>query len=78
MGLCGPEDVVDGSCSQHLPHGLVDDLLIVPTAHRHWAQETHGEYLLQEGVCGKTRNHHPPMQGCQHYKHNNKDSKQKK
>lgn len=50
MGLCGPEDVVDGSGRQHLPHGFVDDLLVLATAHRHRAQEAHGEHLLQEGV----------------------------
>lgn len=55
VGLCGPEDVVDGSGRQHLPHGFVDDLLVLATAHRHRAQEAHGEHLLQEGVYGKTR-----------------------
>lgn len=53
MGLGGPEDVVDGSGGQHLPHGLVDDLLILAAAHRHRAQEAHDEHLLQEGVCGE-------------------------
>lgn len=54
VGLCGPEDVVDGSGSQHLPHGLVDHFLIVATAHRHGAQEAHDEHLLQEGVWRST------------------------
>lgn len=57
VGLCGPEDVVYGSGSQHLPHGLIDDLLIVATAHRHRPQEAHGEHLLQEGVCGSIHKH---------------------
>lgn len=51
MGLCGPEDVVDGSSSQHLPHGFIDHLLIVPAANGHGALEAHNEYLLQEGIC---------------------------
>lgn len=53
VGLCGPEDVVDGSRRQHLPHGFVDDLLVLATAHRHRAQEAHGKHLLQERVYGK-------------------------
>lgn len=67
--LCGPEDVVNGSSSQHLPHGLIDDLLIVATANRHGAQEAYNKYLLQEGICGN-------VQTCQQNKH--KDYKQKK
>lgn len=55
VGLCGPEDVVDGSGRQHLPHGFVDDLLVLATAHCHRAQEAHGEHLLQEGVYGNTQ-----------------------
>lgn len=55
MGLRGPEDVVDGSGRQHLPHGFVDNLLVLATAHRHRAQEAHGEHLLQEGVYGNTQ-----------------------
>ena len=51
VGLCGPEDVVDGPGGQHLPHGLIDHLLVVATANRHGAQEANSEYLLQEGVC---------------------------
>lgn len=51
MGLGGPEDVVDGTGSQHLSHGLVDDLLIVATANGHGAKKAHSENLLQEGVC---------------------------
>lgn len=54
VGFCGPEDVVDGSGRQHLPHGFVDDLLVLAAAHRHRAQEAHGENLLQERVCGNT------------------------
>lgn len=53
--LCGPEDVVDGAGGQHLPHGLVDHLLVVAAAHGHGAQEAHGEHLLQEGVCGEDK-----------------------
>lgn len=53
VGLCGPEDVVDGPGCQHLPHGFVDDLLALAAAHRHRAQEAYGEHLLQEGVCRK-------------------------
>lgn len=55
VGLGGPEDVVDGSGRQHLPHGLVDHLLIVAAAHRHRALEAHGKNLLQEGVCGNVQ-----------------------
>lgn len=51
VGLCGPEDVVDGSSSQHLPHGFIDHLLIVPAANGHGALETHNKHLLQEGIC---------------------------
>lgn len=51
MGLCGPEDVVDGSSGKHLPHGFIDDLLVIATSHSHWAQEAHDKHLLQEGVC---------------------------
>lgn len=52
VGLCSLEDVVDGSGRQHLPHGFVDDLLVLATAHRHRAQEAHSKHLLQEGVYG--------------------------
>lgn len=55
MGLCGPEDVMDGPGRQHLPHGFVDDLLVLATAHRHRAQEAHGKHLLQERVYGNTQ-----------------------
>lgn len=66
MGLGGPEDVVDGSGGQHLPHGLVDDLLILAAAHRHRAQEAHDEHLLQEGVCGQTSTHTQTRQCDKH------------
>lgn len=55
VGLCGPEDVVDGSGGQHLPHGFVDDLLVLAAAHCHRAKEAHGEHLLQEGVYGNAQ-----------------------
>lgn len=70
MGLCGPEDVVDGSSSQHLPHGLINDLWIIATANRHGAQETYNKHLLQEGICENIT----PTQICQ--QHNPKDTQE--
>lgn len=68
VGLCGPEDVVDGSGGQHLPHGFVDDFLVLATAHRHRAQEAHGEHLLQERVCGNAKTFKCPRR-CRRCKH---------
>lgn len=67
MGLCGPEDVMDGSGSQHLPHGFIDDLLVLATAYRHRAQEAHLKYLLQEGVCRNTQA--SLAHYCEHHEH---------
>ncbi len=75
MGLGGPEDVVDGSGSKHLPHCLIDDLLIVATANCHWTQEAHNKYLLQKWVCGK----HAVLthtQRFQHHKNSRTDTKE--
>lgn len=55
MGLCGSEDVVDGSSCQHLSHGLIDHLLGLSRTHRHGAQEPHRKHLLQQGVYTHTQ-----------------------
>lgn len=45
-----PEDVVDGSGRQDLPHGLRDDVSRLGAPHLHGAQEAHDEELVQDGV----------------------------
>lgn len=49
-----PEDVVDGSSRQDLPHCLVDDIRVLCGLHFHGSQETHDEELVQDGVCEGT------------------------
>lgn len=51
MGLGHPEDVVDGSGRQDLPHRLIDDIRVLCGLHFHRSQETHDEQLVQDGVC---------------------------
>lgn len=46
-----PEDVVDGSGGQDLPHCLVDDIWVLCGLHFHGTQETHDEELVQDGIC---------------------------
>lgn len=50
MGLCHPEDVVDGSGCQDLPHGLRDDVCRLGGLHLHGAQEASDEELVEDGV----------------------------
>lgn len=45
-----PEDVVDGSGRQDLPHGLRDDVCRLGCPHLHGAQEANDEELMKDGV----------------------------
>lgn len=50
MGLGHPEDVVDGSGSQDLPHGLRDDIHWLDSLHLHGAQEANDKELVEDRV----------------------------
>lgn len=45
-----PEDVVDGSGCQDLPHGLGDDVCRLSSPHLHGAQEANDEELVEDRV----------------------------
>lgn len=50
MGLSHPEDVVDGSGSQDLPHGLINYICILSGFHLHGAEEAHNKELMQDRI----------------------------
>lgn len=50
MRLGHPEDVVDGSGGQDLPHGLGDDVGRLGGFHLHGAQEANDEELVKDRV----------------------------
>lgn len=55
MRLGHPEDVVDGSGCQDLPHGLGDYVGRLGAPHLHGAQEAHDEELVEDGVWWSRR-----------------------